>query len=280
LLASLSACNSAPQAHPDRPNLASGVKLQDINFFSHSLGRAMPYRVYLPAHPPAGRRLPVVYLLHGGGGSFRDWSDNSAVAVFAQRGLILVMPEGDSSYFMNEAESTQDKYEDYLTRDLVADVESRFPAAGGRNSRAIIGVSMGGFAAIDYALTRPDLYIFAGAISPAVDVPSCRFSWRHADQSWRFRRIFGPVGSPERAARDPFLLVQNADPRTTPYIYLTAGSQEPMLEPIQRFALRLRQRQFAFEFHTQPGGHDWGEWDAQIPGCFASLSNFTSFKSH
>jgi hypothetical protein len=24
-------------------------------------------------------------------------------------------------------------------------------------------------------------------------------------------------------------------------------------------------------FHTKPGGHDWGEWDSQIPGCFESL---------
>ena len=43
------------------------------------------------------------------------------------------------------------------------------------------------------------------------------------------------------------------------------------LAPNRRFAALLQSRGFAFEFHTKPGGHDWGEWDSQIPGCFESL---------
>ena len=68
------------------------------------------------------------------------------------------------------------------------------------------------------------------------------------------------------------MLVQSAEPAVTPHIYQTAGEQEPLLEPNRRFAARLRARQFSFEFHTKPGGHDWGEWDQQIPGCFESLT--------
>jgi enterochelin esterase-like enzyme len=52
---------------------------------------------------------------------------------------------------------------------------------------------------------------------------------------------------------------------------MTAGEHEPLLEPIRRFASRLHDRHFAYEFHTKPGGHDWNEWDAQIPACFDSL---------
>jgi hypothetical protein len=37
------------------------------------------------------------------------------------------MPEGDSSYYRNAVESPKDKYEDYITKDLIADVENRFP---------------------------------------------------------------------------------------------------------------------------------------------------------
>jgi enterochelin esterase-like enzyme len=62
-----------------------------------------------------------------------------------------------------------------------------------------------------------------------------------------------------------------ADPAKTPYLYVTAGEQEPMLEPIRRFAGMLQRRGFASEFHTKPGGHDWNEWDAQVPGCFEKL---------
>jgi S-formylglutathione hydrolase FrmB len=254
--------------------------MYDVTFHSAALGREMPYRAFLPANLAVGQQLPVVYLLHGGGGSFRDWSNDSDVAKYAQQGIILVMPEGNSSYFMNAVEVAQDKYEDYITQDLIADVESRFPAKKDRENRAIIGVSMGGFATIEYALTRPDLFFFAGALSPAIDVPGRRFSVKHIEQWWRFRRIFGPMGSKERNARDPFVMVQSANPGATPYIYLTVGQKEPLFGPNRRFAARLKQRMFSYEFHTEPGGHDWTEWNAQIPGCFTSLLTHLSQKTN
>jgi S-formylglutathione hydrolase len=79
------------------------------------------------------------------------------------------------------------------------------------------------------------------------------------------------MGSASRQSMDPIVLVQSADPALTPYIYLGAGEQEPLLDPNRRFASRLKERHFTYEFHTKPGGHDWNEWDAQIPGCFDSL---------
>jgi putative lysine transport system ATP-binding protein len=246
--------------------------MRDISFYSAALGRTMPYRVYLPAVQEAGQRWPVVYLLHGNGDGFRNWSNDSDVAQYAAKGLILVMPEGNSSYFLNAAEIPADKYEDYLVHDLVKDVEERFPAKTGRDGRAVIGISMGAYAALKVGLSYPDRYAFVGAMSPSVDVPERKFTWKRAGRWWEFRRIFGPMGSKEREARDVFALAQTADPRITPYIYLTAGEQEPLLEPIRRFDGRLRQRGFAYEFHTRPGGHDWGEWGAQIPGCFTELA--------
>jgi S-formylglutathione hydrolase FrmB len=154
---------------------------------------------------------------------------------------------------------------------LISDAESRFPVSGDRENRAVVGVSMGGFAAVKLALTRPDLFAFAGAISPAVDVPSRSFSAKRWSQSMRFRTTFGPSGSETRLHSDPFVLVKSADPAHTPYLYITAGEQEPLLPPIRQFATLLKLRDYAYEFHTKPGGHDWNEWDAQIPGCFESL---------
>jgi S-formylglutathione hydrolase FrmB len=250
--------------------------MQDVTFFSAALQRQMPYRVFLPAKLDPDHKLPVVYLLHGNGGDYKNWSNYSDVARYAapgegSRGLILVMAEGNSSYYMNAVEKPEDKYEDYLVHDLIADVESRFPAAQNRGNRAIVGASMGGFAAVKLALCRPELFVYAGAISPAIDVPSRRFSLRRRGQSMRFRSIFGLEGSESRRKSDPFILVRTADPARTPYLYLTAGEQEALLEPNRRFAALLKGRGFAYEFHTKPGGHDWGEWDSQIPGCFESL---------
>jgi len=268
----LPGCHRTPQAQPDHPRIATGVNMQDCTFRSNALGRLMPYRVFLPANLAAGQKLPVVYLLHGGGSDFRAWSNNSDVSEYARKGLVLVMPEGDESYYMNEVEAPEKKFEDYITNDLLADVESRFPARKDRNGRAVIGISMGGFAAVKYALSRSELFCFIGALSPSIDVPFRHFNIRRIDQWWKFHTIFGPSGSQERSARDPSKLVLRADPKETPYMYLTAGEQEPLLGPIRRFAAQLRVRGFAYEFHTKRGGHDWSEWDAQLPDCLAKLS--------
>ncbi len=247
--------------------------MTDVAFHSAALGREVTYRVYLPANPIPGQKLPVVYLLHGGGEDYRDWSNESNAAQYAAKGFLLVMPDGDESYWMNEVGASREKYEDFVTKDLIADVQNRFPARTDRGGRAIVGLSMGGFAVIDYALVHPDLFAFAGALSPAIDVPFRPFNIRRIGQGMKFRRIFGPVGNRERAARNPFELLQFATPSAAPYLYITAGENEPLLGPIRRFVARLKQRGFAYEFHTKPGGHDWGEWNSQIPGCFASLES-------
>jgi len=268
---------SSRQPQADHPRLAPGVAMQDVTFFSAALNRQMPYRVFLPEKLIPGQKLPVVYLLHGGGGSYRDWSNGTNVAGYAapragSGGMILVMPDGgDTSCYMNSAEKPEDRFEDYLVHDLIADVEARFPAATGRENRAFAGVSMGGFAAVKLALSRPELFVFAGAISPAVNVTERPFRLSRVAQWWKLRSVFGPWNSQARRDDDPFLLVQSANPAATPYIYLTAGEQEILLEPNRRFAALLEERGFSHEFHTKPGGHDRDQWQSQLPGCFESL---------
>ena len=99
-------CHSTGPADLDRPRVAPGVKVQDVTFHSGALNRDMPYRVFTPTKVEAAEKLPVVYLLHGGNGTFRDWSDFSDVSRYADYGLILVMPEGAFSYYMNFTERT------------------------------------------------------------------------------------------------------------------------------------------------------------------------------
>lgn len=247
--------------------------MSDVVFFSHALQRDMTYRVFLPHEKDASnQKLPVVYLLHGGGGNgFRDWSNDSDVARYALYGLLMVMPEGDYSYYTNAALQPQDRYEDYITVDLPADVTRRFPVGDDRGKRAIVGVSMGGFGAIKLALRHPDQFAFAGALSPAIDASRRRFTWRRLDQSRHFQEIFGPDDSRSRQDNDPFFLMRHADPATTPYLYLTCGQQESLLAPVREFSALLDRYHIAHEFHAVPGGHDWEQWNSQLPGLLTSL---------
>ena len=268
----LIACNKkAEQPRPDYPRLTSKVAMRDVTFHSTALDRDMQYRVILPNDISAGHRLPAVYLLHGGGGGFRDWSNYSDVAKLAEQGLILIMPEGNDSYYTNSATRVRDRYEDYIVNDLISDVESKFPIASGRQHRAIIGVSMGGLGAVKLALKRPDLFAFAGAISPAVDVPSRPFSVKRPLQ-WRYHRsVFGPWDGQVQRDNDPFVLVRAADPEKTPYLFLTCGDQEGLLPANRKFTALLTQRHFGYEFHVVPGGHNWTQWNEQLASCFQRL---------
>ncbi len=231
----------------------------------------MRYRVALPASIAPHRKLPVVYLLHGGGGSIRDWSNYSDVTRFAQSGLVLVMPQGDYSYYVNAAARPADRYEDYIVQDLLPEIEANFPVAGGRANRAIAGVSMGAFGAIKLALSHPDLFAFAGALSPAIDVPRRPFSIRRIRQYRAHSEIFGPWGSPSRRRNDPFLLAQSVEHAKVPYLFLSCGEAEGLLPANRQFAAVLRSQHLPHEFHVVPGGHDWANWNRQLPELFDGL---------
>jgi putative tributyrin esterase len=264
-------CEKKREPPPDHPRLTANVRMQDVTVHSSALGRDMPYRVLLPATIAPDKRLPVVYLLHGGGGDYHDWSNNSDVAQFSGRGLILVMPEGEASYYVNAVDRPADRFEDYITKDVIADVEAKFPVATGRQNRAIVGISMGGFGAVVLSLKHPDLFVFAGALSPALDVPSRPFSIKRVGQYRQHRAIFGPWASPTRRANDPYILAHSSDPATLPYLFLSCGEQEGLLRANQRFATILEKRRFRYEFHVSPGGHDWNQWNRRLPDLFERL---------
>lgn len=280
ILALASACGpKQAKQKADHPRLTPGVALRDVWFHSPALNREMPYRVILPWNIGPAKSLPVVYLLHGGGSGFRDWSNYSDVARFAEAGLILVMPEGGSSYYTNALDPPQDRYEDYITHDLISEVEDRFPAAPGRGNRAIVGLSMGGFGAVKIGLRRSDLFSFVGGLSSAIDVARRAFSIQRFAQSRHFNSIFGAGGSETRPENDPFVLVRSANPETAPYLFLTCGEQEGLLPANREFAALLAQRHLRYEFDTMRGGHDWNQWNAWLPALFASLGQHLSARN-
>lgn len=270
-LAAAGCKHATTPAFVDRPRAFPGVAMRDIHFYSTALNRETTYRVYLPSTIAAGTKLPVVYLLHGCGGSSMEWSNYSDIGRYAARGLLLVMPDGGCSYWVNAESRREDRYQDLVIHDLITDVEARLPAARDRSHRAIIGASMGGYAAFYFAFTRPDLFAFAGGLSPAIDVPSRKPSLRRWDQTLRLRAVFGSMDSNNRWAHDPFVLVEQVDPGVTPYIFFGMGKADPLYDSNLRFEARLKARGFQFSAQTLAGGHNYAQWNEQLPKCFDAL---------
>jgi S-formylglutathione hydrolase FrmB len=129
-------------------------------------------RVLLPARYDSTRTsgYPVLYLLHGGFASYRDWTDRTDVAELT-RGLdlIVVMPDGGSDGWYSDWADGSSQWESYHTGVLVRFVDATFNTAGDGH-RAVAGSSMGGFGAMKYAARHPGLFQAAAAFSGAVDM--------------------------------------------------------------------------------------------------------------
>ena len=127
----------------------------------------MKYRVLLPAeYESSQRRYPVLYLLHGLGGDYRDWTTRSNLAEYSRTlPLIIVMPDGRNSWYTNALDTPADRFEDYILTDLQADVVRKYRTINSRYGRTIAGLSMGGYGALKMALKRPAAFSVAASFS-------------------------------------------------------------------------------------------------------------------
>lgn len=170
---------------------------------SRALGVSKTIVVYLPgSYWRSSRGYPVVYYLHGVGGTERAWTRRVALDSIAdslsRAGVgeaIVVMPDGDSAFWTDwehpdsywkscltdsarirpDEPATSDcvphaRYESYLVHDVVSFVDSAYRTLRDRKHRGLGGLSMGGYGAVAIALSHPDLFSAAvshsGVLSP------------------------------------------------------------------------------------------------------------------
>ena len=235
---------------------------------SSALGRTMKYRVLLPeAYARTLRRYPVLYLLHGLGGDYTDWTSRTNVAEYSrQLGLIIVMPDGGNQWYTNAADGTA-AYEDYVLNDLPTDVAKKLRTVNSRYGRAIAGLSMGGYGAVKMALKRPAQFAVAGSFSGAFNVTREGELERLIGEaeSQRLQTIFGPPGSPTRRDNDLVSLASALKPAGAPYVYVDCGTADNALIVANREVVAvLHTSGAAYEYHETAGGHSWDYWDRRI----------------
>lgn len=145
---------------------------------STALGRDLKFTVYLPdGYKDAPGKFPVVYLLHGAGGDEYEWTRKGGAVEtldgLIKRGLIrasvAVMPTtGPASWW---ADGAAEKAETAVMTELLPYVEGKYKVTTERQGRAIGGLSMGGYGALNLALRHPTKFCAAGIISPAIYDP-------------------------------------------------------------------------------------------------------------
>lgn len=243
----------------------SHATVQDGVFRSESLQREMHYRVLLPSgYENSSRRYPALFLLHGLFGDYQNWTTRTELIRWAEGlELIIAMPDAEDSWYVNSATNPADRFEDYIAKDFVAEIDGHYRTIREGYARAIAGLSMGGYAAIKLALRYPEAFAYAGGISAALNAPD-DLDEKVEEFRESLRKAFGPAGDPARGQNDVYLLVAPANAAKLPYFYVDCGTNDMFLEPNRKFVAGLPERKIAYEYHEMPGGHDWNYWDGAI----------------
>jgi putative tributyrin esterase len=249
-------------------------RVQTIQFESKLVGKVLPYNVLLPVdyNQPANKtkRYPVIYLLHGLTGHYTNWLDKTRLVDYtAAYEFIIVMPEGNNSWYTDSATVPAEKYESYILQELIPDVEQRFRANNAREGRAIGGLSMGGYGALKFGIKHPEMFVLAASLSGALDAAS----WTETDLKglasiWEtLQPVYGAANSETRAANDLRKLYGELPAERAaalPYIYLDCGTEDGLLASNRSFAELLVKQKIAHEYRQLPGNHSWTYWDAQV----------------
>jgi S-formylglutathione hydrolase FrmB len=235
----------------------------------------MKYRILLPSgYKTETKRYPVLYLLHGLTGGYTNWDTRTKLRKYAAPfKLIVVMPDANNSWYMNSAEKPQDRFEDYIAEDLIAEIDQKYRTIATRESRAIGGLSMGGYGTLKFALKYPELFIFAASFSGAVPVAHDDFRPRAGEfYHQQLLQILGPVGTDAWKANDLFALAEQHDPSRLPYLWLTCGTSDRLLDDNRSLVARFQQRKIPYTYTEAPGEHSWPFWDDELSAMLRELA--------
>jgi len=248
-----------------QPRLAS-QRLHEESVQSAALGRTMKYRVLLPAdYATSQRRYTVLYLLHGLGGDYKDWTTRTNLAEYSRTlPLIIVMPDGENSWYTNAANAPEERFEDYILTDLQADVAAKYRTINSRHGRTIAGLSMGGYGALKMALRRPGAFAVAASFSGAFSATRPELAKMIPSEEARLRRIYGDDDSVSRRQNDLYSLAAAVKPGSAPYLYIDCGIADGLVAANREVVAALHKSGVAYEYHEVAGAHTWAYWDRQI----------------
>jgi enterochelin esterase-like enzyme len=239
-------------------------------------------RVYTPAgyddSAAAGRRYPVIYLLHGWPGSEGNWPGMGRATVTADSliasgripPVLLVFPNGSGKGLLGrslyiDSYDGSSRMEAFLTHRLVTWVDSTFRTIRSPERRGVVGLSDGGTAAINLVLQHPELFGAAGSHS--------------ADLRLKKGMGMGGVIGPEPGAtklleaHSPLVyaatVLAHLDP---PVIYFDCGDDDESAADNREFDEMLTKLGVPHSYHGYPGTHDWKYWRTHLPASLEAVT--------
>jgi S-formylglutathione hydrolase FrmB len=249
---------------------------------SRLIKKALPYRVIQPAlYEVSEKPFPVLYLLHGLFGNCDNWIELTDIREHIERHeMLVVAPDSGNSWYTDSATAENEKFESYLTAELVPEIERSFRVKVTREGRATAGISMGGYGAFKFALRHPELFVFVGSSSGAfhaarMNAEICGENWPEYEAS--IMRVFGEQRSETRGRNDAYKLVaeiNNGSAAKLPFFYFDCGDQDGFLNANREFADLLKNKNIAHDYRELPGGHEWPYWNERVKEILEKADKF------
>jgi enterochelin esterase-like enzyme len=209
-----------------------------------------------------GEQYPVLYLLHGGGDEDSGWSTigragfilDNLIAAGKAKPMLVVMPNGSlprpanmpsftpgttpSPEAMAAMAALQDRFTNELMKEVVPFVEKNFRVRGGREHRALAGLSMGGGQTLRVLTQHPDQFGYVAVWSAGIG---------RDGQNWGERnKEF--LGKAEQVNRDVKLLS------------IVVGDKDFALNGSKALSEALTKHGVKNELKITGGGHTWINW--------------------
>jgi len=203
-VATFPASPSSAQVQTNVPDVVSGakpVKIEHIKIHGTALegnleGDAVnrDVIVFLPPsyQREKSRRFPVVYALHGYSIGAEQWTHEVHVpqtveGAFAKgsREMIVVLPDSKTVYngSMYSSSITTGDFEKFIWHDVVNYIDAHYRTIAARESRGLVGHSMGGYGASRIGMKHPEVFGALYIMSPCCMSPMTGGGPGPADQA-------------------------------------------------------------------------------------------------
>ena len=181
-------------------------------------------------HSNPEAKFPEVWALDG----LRAREDESGWTIetnieqfYADKNVNVILPVGGESSFYSDWQKPNNgknyKWETFLTKELIPLLDNQYRSNG---KRAVVGLSMGGTAAVNLAERNPQLFDFVGSFSGYLDtttsgMPLAIKAAQKDAGGYDSEAMWGPLGSQDWIDHDPKLGIENLKGKT---VYVSAGS--------------------------------------------------------
>lgn len=268
---------TVPHSHGEVVAVGHG-QVVDITVRSKALGGIdVPVIVFLPpgyATSPT-RHYPTFYLLHGfpaigGPQAFINVGDvagveDTLIAEHRMAPTILVMPSGSPSAVTDEewADGVRknNDWATFVARDLEQAISARYRTLNRGASRAIGGLSEGGYGALNIGIHHAGEF---GVLE----------SWSGYMKADNIPAIFGRKKALLQLNSPSLQLAVHARAlrRAHTYVWFYCGTKDFNVAQNRSFAVQLSSATISHSFQIVPGNHNWGLWRAMLPAAFIAAS--------